>query len=309
MSSSNSALENSQVTNFYLDKSYQFPSPAKLNLFLHIVGQRPDGYHDLQTLFQFLNYGDTITITPTRDNKITLLTEFKGVPEESNLIVKAAKILQQHSKTSFGAQISIDKILPMGGGLGGGSSNAATILLALNALWQTHLSSHELAQMGLALGADVPIFIHGFAAFAEGVGEQLTPVQPSEHWYLVTKPDISISTAAVFTAKDLTRNTPKIIFTDDNITDNLDNLQNDCQTWVIKHHPEVAKLLAWLVEYAPSRMTGTGACIFSRFASEHEAIAVKNQLPKNTYSFIAQGINTSPLIQAINDLPVKSMAN
>ncbi len=125
----------------------------------------------------------------------------------------------------------------------------------------------------------------------------------------MTKPDISISTAAVFTAKDLTRNTPKIIFTDDNITDNLDNLQNDCQTWVIKHHPEVAKLLAWLVEYAPSRMTGTGACIFSRFASEHEAIAVKNQLPKNTYSFIAQGINTSPLIQAINDLPVKSMAN
>ena len=309
MSSSNSALENSQFTNFYLDKSYQFPSPAKLNLFLHIVGQRPDGYHDLQTLFQFLNYGDTITITPTRDNKITLLTEFKRVPEESNLIVKAAKILQQHSKTSFGAQISIDKILPMGGGLGGGSSNAATILLALNVLWQTHLSSHELAQMGLALGADVPIFIHGFAAFAEGVGEQLTPVQPSEHWYLVTKPDISISTAAVFTAKDLTRNTPKVIFTDDNITDNLDNLQNDCQTWVIKHHPEVAKLLAWLVEYAPSRMTGTGACIFSRFASEHEAIAVKNQLPKNTYSFIAQGINTSPLIQAINDLPVKSMAN
>lgn len=309
MSSKKSPTENAQVTHSYFDKSYQFPSPAKLNLFLHIVGQRADGYHELQTLFQFLNYGDTITITPTKTPKITLLTQFDGVPEESNLIVKAAKILQLHSKTQCGAQISIDKILPMGGGLGGGSSNAATVLLALNALWQTKVSLNELAKLGLALGADVPIFMHGFAAFAEGIGEKLTPVQPKEVWYLVTKPNISISTAAVFTAKDLTRNTPRISFTDDNITHNLDNLQNDCQTWVIKHHPEVAKLLAWLVEYAPSRMTGTGACIFSRFASEHEAIAVKNQLPKNTYSFIAQGVNTSPLLQAINDLPVKSMTN
>lgn len=287
--------------------SYSFPSPAKLNLFLHIVGQRPDGYHNLQTVFQFLNYGDTLNITPTTDGRIDLLTEFVDVPVESNLIVKAAKLLQKEaskqSSTSYGAQISIDKILPMGGGLGGGSSNAATVLVALNVLWQLNLPLTKLANLGLTLGADVPIFIQGFAAFAEGVGEQLTPVSPKEYWYLITKPNISISTVSVFTAKDLCRNTPKISID----AWNIDFCHNDCQSWVIKHHPDVAKLLAWLVEYAPSRMTGTGACIFSRFETEQEAIAVKNKLPKGTYSFIAKGMNTSPLIQAVNELPVNNL--
>ena len=197
----------------------------------------------------------------------------------------------------------------MGGGLGGGSSNAATVLLALNILWKTGISLDKLAELGLVLGADVPIFIHGFAAFAEGVGEKLTPVAPEEYWYLVTKPEISISTAAVFTATDLPRNTPPITINADCLNECLDSFHNDCETWVIKHHPEVANLLAWLVEYAPSRMTGTGACIFSRFTTEQEAVALKNKLPKGTYSFIAKGVNTSPLIQAINDLPVNAVIN
>ncbi len=282
--------------------SYAFPSPAKLNLFLHIIEQRSDGYHNLQTVFQFLNYGDTLHITPTNTSDIRLLTEFPSVPEESNLIVKAAKLLQVHTKTHQGADILVDKILPMGGGLGGGSSNAATTLLALNALWKTQVSLTTLADIGLTLGADVPIFIHGFSAFAEGIGEKLIPVTPTEYWYLVTKPNISISTASVFTAKDLPRNTPVISFNDWNI----DNCHNDCETWVIKHHPEVANLLAWLIEYAPSRMTGTGACIFSRFSSEKEAFSIQKLLPQGTYSFIAKGANSSSLNQAINDLPIKA---
>ena len=199
--------------NNYLHKSISFPCPAKLNLFLHIVGQRDDGYHELETIFQFLDYSDTLTIKITNDNKISLLTPIEGVENENNLIVKAARLLQEKitlekSTFTFGADIQLKKILPMGGGLGGGSSNAATVLLALNTLWKTQLSTEKLADIGLTLGADVPIFIHGFAAFAQGIGEILTPVQPKEYWYLVSKPSCSISTQAVFTSDDLPRNTP-----------------------------------------------------------------------------------------------------
>lgn len=285
------------MDNLTVPQSYYYPSPAKLNLFLHITGQRADGYHNLQTVFQFLNYGDELIITPTTENFIHLLTPFTGVPPENNLIVKAANLLKNHANYSGGANIEINKVLPMGGGLGGGSSNAATVLLALNKLWQLNYSTKTLAQLGLALGADVPIFIHGFAAFAQGVGEQLTPVQPEEYWYLITKPNLSISTQAVFTAKDLPRNTPPIDITQWDI----DQCHNDCETWVTKHHPEVAKLLAWLVEYAPSRMTGTGACIFSRFSTEQEARDLQKKLPKETFSFVAQGVNQSPLMTAIKN--------
>lgn len=284
------------LVNSYLNKAFTFPSPAKLNLFLHIVGQREDGYHNLQSVFQFLDFGDSITISPNTSGNINLLTHFEGVPPESNLIVKAAKLLQQHTHTAFGADISIEKHLPMGGGLGGGSSNAATILVALNKLWQTALSTKALAKLGLVLGADVPIFVEGFAAFAEGVGEKLTPVEPEECWYLVSKPELSISTASVFTAPDLTRNTPEIKVDDWC----FDNTHNDCEDWVIKHHPEVANLLAWLVEYAPSQMTGTGACIFTRCQNQEEARNIQAKLPQGTSSFIAKGANTSPLKQAIN---------
>lgn len=283
------------MDNLTVSKSYHFPSPAKLNLFLHITGQRADGYHNLQTVFQFLDYGDELIIKPTTENTINLLTPFPGVKAEDNLIVKAANMLKKHANYFGGANIEINKVLPMGGGLGGGSSNAATVLLALNKLWQLNYSVETLAELGLSLGADVPIFVHGFAAFAEGVGEKLTPVQPEEYWYLITKPNLSISTQAVFTAKDLPRNTPVI----DINQWHIDQCHNDCQTWVTKHHPEVANLLAWLVEYAPSRMTGTGACIFSRFSTEQEACNIQKKLPKGTFSFVAKGVNKSPLIAAI----------
>lgn len=301
--------------NKYTNKNFTFPSPAKLNLFLHVVGQRSDGYHELETLFQFLDYSDTIEIIVTEATDILLLTPIQGVQNDDNLIVKAARLLQGEcrlQKTNplniLGAQIRINKKLPMGGGLGGGSSNAATVLVALNMLWQCDLSTAQLAELGLKLGADVPIFIHGFSAFAQGVGERLTAVKPDECWYLVCKPQVSISTASVFSSPDLPRNTTRIICNDFNTTytdkDLFDNSKyhNDCQTMVIKHYDEVAKLLAWLIEYAPSRMTGTGACVFSRFSSEHEANQLQKKLPPGIDSFVAQGLNKSPLISVINTI-------
>ena len=277
-----------------------FPSPAKLNLFLHIVGRMENGYHQLETVFQFLDHQDTISIRTTANKEISLLTPISGVANEDNLIIKAAKLLQNATQCQQGAEIKIEKILPMGGGLGGGSSNAATILLALNALWKTDLTIEQLAKLGVKLGADVPIFVHGFAAFAQGIGEKLTPALPKTYWYLVSKPNCSISTQSVFTAKDLTRDTPAIRYSDADI----ETYHNDCQTWVIKHYPEVAKLLAWLVEYAPSQMTGTGACVFSRFSTEKEAYHVQSLLPNGIDSFVAKGLNQSPLhtaIAAVND--------
>jgi len=292
---------------------YRFPSPAKINLFLHIVGQRSDGYHQLQTVFQFIDHSDTIDIKIIRGDKVELLTPIEGVNNEDNLIVKAAILLQKNIlekstasiDLTLGAHIKVTKVLPMGGGLGGGSSNAATVLLALNKLWGANLSLTELALLGLELGADVPIFIHGFAAFAEGVGEELTPISPKEYWYLVSKPDVSISTASVFTSKDLTRNTPKVNLNGDIAKLDIDLCHNDCQTLVIKQYPEVAKLLAWLVEYAPSRMTGTGACIFSRFETEQEACHIQSLLPDGITSFVAKGVNTSPLCDAIEKLALQ----
>ncbi|PCI54410.1 MAG: 4-(cytidine 5'-diphospho)-2-C-methyl-D-erythritol kinase [Gammaproteobacteria bacterium] len=304
----------------YLNKLYKFPAPAKLNLFLHVVGQRNDGYHELETLFQFLDYSDTIEITVTTNSDITLLTPIDGVNNEDNLIIKAAKLLQKnvlqkkHGKTPLlGAKISINKILPMGGGLGGGSSNAATILVALNALWQCGFSAEQLSVIGLSLGADVPIFVHGFAAFAQGIGEKLSPVQPEECWYLVSKPHCSISTASVFTSPDLPRDTEKLVhnnfnnyYRDSDLFTgyqlNNGKYHNDCQTMVIKNYDKVANLLAWLIEYAPSRMTGTGACVFSYFSSKQAAYDLQAKLPKGINSFIAKGLNKSSLLPVIEDL-------
>jgi 4-diphosphocytidyl-2-C-methyl-D-erythritol kinase len=298
--------------NPYLHKNIDFPCPAKINLFLHIVGQRADGYHELETAFQFLDYADTITLKITNKCEVNLLTPLKGVNNEDNLIIKAARLL--HSEMlknkgfcSFGVDISLNKILPMGGGLGGGSSNAATILVALNKLWQCDFLPEKLAELGLSLGADVPVFIHGFSAFAQGVGEQLKPISPDECWYLITKPKCSISTKDVFNAKNLTRNTPKIsseYYNTQGFANDLasDLFHNDCQSLVIKDYPEVANLLAWLVEYAPSRMTGTGACIFSRFTSQQQAVNLQMKLPSETFSFVAKGVNISPLSTVINSL-------
>lgn len=276
---------------------HQWPSPAKLNLFLYITGRRADGYHQLQTLFQFLDYGDTLTIVPRQDDQIQLLTPVEGVPDELNLIVRAARLLQQHCTAHAiatlprGADISIDKRLPMGGGLGGGSSNAATVLVALNELWQCGLSDDQLAEMGLTLGADVPVFVRGHAAFAEGIGEQLQPANPAEKWYLVAHPGVSIPTPVIFADAELKRDTP---------VRPLNALlqapyANDCEPIARKRFREVEQLLSWLLQYAPSRLTGTGACVFAEFDSEPAALQVLNQAPAWLRGFVARGVNVSPL--------------
>lgn len=276
---------------------HQWPSPAKLNLFLYITGRRADGYHQLQTLFQFLDYGDTLTIVPRQDEQIRLLTPVTGVPDEQNLIVRAARLLQQHCASHAiatlprGADISIDKRLPMGGGLGGGSSNAATVLVALNELWQCGLSDDQLAEMGLTLGADVPVFVRGHAAFAEGIGEQLQPANPAEKWYLVAHPGVSIPTPVIFADAELKRDTP--------VRPLSALLQapyaNDCEPIARKRFREVEQLLSWLLQYAPSRLTGTGACVFAEFDSEPAALQVLNQAPAWLRGFVARGVNVSPL--------------
>lgn len=281
-----------------------WPSPAKLNLFLYITGRRDNGYHDLQTLFQFLDYGDTLDIEITEDGQITIEPEIEGVPLKSNLIYKAAKALQVRAQIKQGAKVGLHKILPMGGGLGGGSSNAATILVALNFLWKAGLSEDELAHIGLKLGADVPVFVRGFAAFAEGVGEKLQPVEVEEKWYLVVKPNIHIATQNIFTHPDLTRNTPKRPI---NALLELAH-ENDCEKIVRSLHSEVDMLLSWLVEYAPSRLTGTGACVFAEFKTREEAEKVYDSLLNNKElkiktpdltGFVAKGLNQSPLIEVL----------
>ncbi|WP_204578151.1 4-(cytidine 5'-diphospho)-2-C-methyl-D-erythritol kinase [Citrobacter cronae] len=278
-----------------------WPSPAKLNLFLYITGQRADGYHTLQTLFQFLNYGDEIGINLRHDGEIHLLTPVEGVAHEDNLIVRAARLLMKTASASdrlpagSGADISIEKRLPMGGGLGGGSSNAATVLVALNHLWQCGLSVDELAAIGLTLGADVPVFVRGHAAFAEGVGEILTPVDPQEKWYLVAHPGVSIPTPVIFNDPDLPRNTPKR-----SIKTLLKcEFGNDCEVIARKRFREVDAALSWLLEYAPSRLTGTGACVFAEFDTESRARQVLEQAPEWLKGFVAKGVNLSPLHRAL----------
>ncbi|MBL0549438.1 4-(cytidine 5'-diphospho)-2-C-methyl-D-erythritol kinase [Aeromonas caviae] len=279
----------------------RWPAPAKLNLFLHVNGRRPDGYHELQTLFIFLNHGDWLEFEPlTGSDQLTLSPAIPGVPDEQNLIIRAARLLQSRLASPQGAHIRLEKVLPMGGGIGGGSSDAATTLVALNHLWQAGLSEDELAELGVQLGADVPVFVRGKAAFAEGVGERLQQIAVPDAWYLVLKPDCHVATAAVFQDPDLPRNTPKMT---------LDNLlagewKNDCELLVKKRHPEVANALGWLLEYAPSRMTGTGACVFARFEDELAARKVLARVPKGWDGFVAKGENISPLfvtLQQVSD--------
>ncbi|MEH0762004.1 4-(cytidine 5'-diphospho)-2-C-methyl-D-erythritol kinase [Vibrio sp. 16] len=278
-----------------ITETTHWPSPAKLNLFLYITGRRENGYHELQTLFQFLDHGDSLSITANSSGEITLTPDIPGVALEDNLIWKAARALQEAADCTFGADIQLNKILPMGGGIGGGSSNAATVLVALNHLWQTRLSDDELASIGLHLGADVPVFVRGFAAFAEGVGEQLTQASPSEKWYLVARPNVSIATADIFTHPNLTRNTPKR-----DLTTLLNHdYGNDCEKIVRMLYQEVDKQLSWLLQYAPSRLTGTGSCVFAEFSSENEAKTVYQKLPDNVSAFVAKGRNTSPLHETL----------
>ena len=280
------------------ESGLRFPCPAKLNLFLYINGKRSDGYHELQTLFQFVDFGDWLSIKVRNDGKINLISPIADLAPEDNLIYRAAHLLQQKTGCSLGADLQLDKILPIGGGVGGGSSNAATALVALNHLWKTHLNTEQLATLGLSLGADVPIFVHGKAAFAEGVGEKITYCEPPEKWYLVIKPNVSISTGVVFSSPDLPRNTPKKSLHQFLSEESV----NDCEKVVRDHYSEVEEILNWLVEYAPARLTGTGACVFAEFDDEKSAQSVLKNMPKAYFGFVAKGLNVSPLRTMLEQL-------
>ncbi|NCP65308.1 MAG: 4-(cytidine 5'-diphospho)-2-C-methyl-D-erythritol kinase [Paraglaciecola sp.] len=278
-----------------------WPSPAKLNLFLHIVGRYANGYHQLQSLFQLLDYGDELAFDCNQTGKIRLLTPMANVKHDDNLIVRAAHLLQtqwglKHSDKNIllpGCDIYIKKCLPMGGGIGGGSSNAATTLVVLNHLWQTGFTTAELAGFALSLGADVPIFVEGNTAFAEGIGEQLQALPQPEAAYLVVFPQCHVATQAIFNHPDLPRNSEKIVAKDYQFS----QTRNDCQQLVCELFPNVAKSLQWLLEYAPSRMTGTGSCVFAQFSDLANARQTQALLPKGTISFTANGVNRSPLHQ------------
>lgn len=274
------------------------PAPAKLNLMLHIIGRRADGYHLLETLFQFLDYADTLHFSARNDGQIILHTPIEGVAHDDNLIVRAARLLQAHTQNNQGADIWLDKKLPVGGGIGGGSSNAATTLVGLNHLWRTQLSLDTLAELGLTLGADVPVFVKGRAAFAQGVGEKLQPVDLPEPWYLVAVPPVSISTAKVFSDKDLTRDT---------LPTNIRSVlkqggHNDCQAVVEKRYPEVRNALILLNKYVDARLTGTGSCLFGGFPNQQQAVKVANQISGQLPSFVAQGVNISMLHRCLQNL-------
>ena len=273
-----------------------WPSPAKLNLFLHINEQREDGYHSLQTVFQMLDRGDEIAFEPSEC--LQMATPMPDVSDEDNLILKAARLLQAHTNTQLGCRIHINKNLPMGGGVGGGSSNAATTLLVLNKLWNLNIANKTLQQLGLRLGADVPVFVNGETTFAEGVGESFSSITIPESWYLIVHPNIHVSTHTIFTEPDLPRSTPTI--TPEQY--NFESTQNDCQKIVCNRHPEVAYLLQWLIQFAPSRMTGTGACVFAQFNAKHKAEETLAKLPSKWSGFVAKGVQTSPLIHQLESL-------
>ncbi|WP_298183147.1 4-(cytidine 5'-diphospho)-2-C-methyl-D-erythritol kinase [uncultured Pseudomonas sp.] len=277
------------------------PAPAKLNLMLHILGRRADGYHELQTLFQFLDFGDELGFALRQDGQIHLHTPIDGVPHDSNLIVRAARLLQQQTGCTLGADIWLDKRLPMGGGIGGGSSDAATTLLGLKHLWQLECGEDQLADLGLSLGADVPVFVRGHAAFAEGVGEKLQPVTLSEPWFLVAIPQVLVSTVKIFSDPELTRDTPPI-----KVRSLLEGGgHNDCLPVVQKRYPEVRNALNLLNKFVPAKLTGTGACVFGSFPNEDDADKVARQLPGTLPSFIAQGRNISMLHRKLGKLVKK----
>ena len=272
-----------------------WPAPAKLNLLLHVIGQRADGYHELQTVFQFLTISDWLYFDVHKQPGVQLVGQPAGVPASADLCVRAAALLLETTRCKAGVTIYNDKRLPVGGGLGGGSSDAATTLLVLNRLWELGLPPDELARLGLMLGADVPVFVHGQAAWAEGVGEILTPVTPPEAWYLVLVPPVSVSTAAIFSDPGLTRDTPRT-----KIPDLLPGVgHNDCEAVVCRRYPEVAAAIDWLNAFAPARLTGTGGCVFAAFATEADARAVAVQLPAEWSGLVARGINRSPLLAAM----------
>lgn len=274
------------------------PAPAKLNLWLHIIGRRDDGYHELETVFQFLDHADQLRFALRDDNQVRLQTDVPGVDHDSNLIVRAARQLQQQSGCIQGVDIWLEKLLPMGGGIGGGSSDAATTLLGLNHLWQLGWDLDRLAALGLSLGADVPVFVRGHAAFAQGVGEQLTPVDPVEPWYVVLVPQVSVSTAEIFSHPQLTRDSLPLKMRP--VPEG--NSRNDCQPVVEQSYPEVRNALNLLGKYTEARLTGTGSCVFGAFPSKAEADKVLALLSETQTGFVAKGSNVSMLHRKLQSL-------
>ena len=275
-----------------MNTQHSFPAPAKLNLFLHVVGRRPDGYHLLQSVFRLIDRHDTLHLSPNQDGRIRRMQDVAGVPEEQDLCIRAAKLLQAHTGTSQGVDIRIDKRLPMGGGLGGGSSDAATVLLALNRLWSLQLSRQELLSLGLQLGADVPFFLFGRNAWAEGIGEQLQAVSLPPAWYVVLTPDAQVATAQIFASQELTRDT------------NPAKMaaffkgygRNDLEPVVCKQYPAVASALEWLRQFGDARMSGSGASVFLECADEAEAQRIFSLKPKRVNGFVAAGLEQHPLL-------------
>ena len=276
-----------------------FPAPAKLNLFLHVVGRRSDGYHLLQSLFCLIDRGDTLRFALREDGRIQRGAALAGVSEEKDLCLRAARLLQEASGCKRGVEIALEKHLPMGGGLGGGSSDAATVLLALNRLWDLNWPRERLQALGLRLGADVPFFIFGRSAFVEGVGEIFLPVDLPPAFYLVIEPPVSVPTGEIFAAPNLTRDSKAIKMADFSAGWGADWAglfgQNDLEPVVCERYPEVARALAWLRQHAEARMTGSGACVFAPFAAEQDARAVLAQLPEDMIGWVARGLDEHPL--------------
>ena len=272
--------------------SHAYPAPAKLNLFLHVIGRRADGYHLLQSVFRLIDRADTVHIELRDDGRVVREGDLPGVAEDDDLTVRAARLLLPYAPEGAGASIRLEKNLPLGGGLGGGSSDAATVLLALNRLWQLNLSRETLQILALQLGADVPVFVFGQTAFAEGVGEILHPVTAPPAWYVVLMPPVQVPTAAIFTAPELTRNTPPLKIA--RFSAGMGH--NDLQPVVVSRYPEVARHLEWLAQFGEARMTGSGACVFASFGTEDAARSVLRQLPETMQGFVAQGLDRHPLV-------------
>jgi 4-diphosphocytidyl-2-C-methyl-D-erythritol kinase len=275
-----------------------WPAPAKLNLFLHVTGRRADGYHHLQTVFQLLDWCDEIGIEASDDGVIERSAGPSDIPAESDLAVRAAQALQKATGSRQGARLSVRKRIPTGGGLGGGSSDAASVLVVLNRLWGTGLAPAALAEIGLGLGADVPVFVYGSSAWGEGRGEQLTPLEPPERWFVIIHPGVAVSTAEIFQAPELTRNSPLITIRA--LSPGLmGQTRNDCELVVCARYPPVADAIEWLSRCAPARLTGTGSCVFAVFERAADAERVAARVPEQWTSRVARGVVRSPLIEAM----------
>lgn len=273
----------------------KYPAPAKLNLMLRIVGQRADGYHLLQTVFQFIDLCDWINFQSVDDGRVYLQETLAGVAEADDLTIRAANLLKAETGCDLGVCIAVEKNIPMGGGLGGGSSDAATTLVVLNKLWGLNLSTEKLMTLGLSLGADVPIFVYGHSAWAEGVGEKINKIIVPEQWVVVIKPDCHVNTGEIFSAKELTRDSKSIKIADFIAGQH----QNDCVEVVCQRYPSVQNALVDLSEFSEARLTGTGACVFAQFDSEESATSAYQSLKAKWQIYLVKGINQSPLFSKL----------